>query len=159
MSAQKITPLGAVIILIVLGWMWSNSVFDGIGSTVEDNAKTVVDSVPDLVNAGQTFCNLDEIMLSEINSNAIYDEMLWNTDGWTNSILTKWVMTERIETCEVVLLNELLAYDGNDGVYRNQLGIKNAMKDQLCTALQCFDEKGGLSYLITDEYHGTENKN
>ncbi|MGY5147600.1 MAG: hypothetical protein ACW9W4_06350 [Candidatus Nitrosopumilus sp. bin_7KS] len=154
MSAQKITPLGAVIILIVLAWMWSDGAFDGVGGTIKNNAETVVNTVPDLVNAGQTFCNLDEIVLSEIKSNAIYDEMLLNTEGHTNDILVKWAMTERVETCEVVLLNELLDYDGNDKVYRSQLGIKNAMKDQLCTALQCFDEKGGISYLITDEYDG-----
>ena len=156
MAAQQITPLGAVMVLIVLGWLWYDGAFDGLENTVQDNAETVVNVMPDLVNAGQTLCNLDEIVLSEINSNAIYDEMLLNTEGHTNDILMKWAMTERVETCEIVLLNELLTHEGNDKVYRSQLGIKNAMKGQLCTALQCFDEQGGLSYLITDEYDGLE---
>ena len=39
-----------------------------LGITIEDNAEVVIDTVPDLVNADQSLCNLDQIVLSEIKS-------------------------------------------------------------------------------------------
>lgn len=101
---------------------------------------------PDVHNAAQTVCNLDEIMLSEIKTNQIDEPMLGWSTGQANEILEKWSNIGKVETCEVVLLNELLSDSDTENNWRIKIGLQNAMKNQACTVIECFDKYSHRDY-------------
>ena len=143
-----------VILYVIVGIFLIISVFSYLSENQEQNIKMGQDTIhmikntaPDVINAAQTVCNLDEIVLSEIKTNEIDKSMLgWSTNQ-TNKILEKWATTDKVETCEVVLMNELLGDSETENNWRNKIGLNKAIKNQACTVIECFDKYGVIEYL------------
>jgi len=141
--------LGIFLVVSITSYLAGNQ--EQYNKTIDNTAEMITDVSPHIIESAQTVCNLDEIIISAIDASVIDEPMLGGSTDQTNQILAKWAMTERVETCEVVLLNELLSHNGIENDWRTKLGIKNSMRGQVCTAIQCFEEKGLLNYLVVGE--------
>lgn len=134
-----------VLVIAITFWIIQNP--NTAVQTGEHIAESVENISPDAINATQTICNLEEIVISKINTSAITESMLnWSSDQ-ANEILEKWDSTDKVEICEVVMLNEVLSHSGFENTWRNKIGLKNAMKNQVCTIIECFDKYGAIEYL------------
>ena len=140
--------VGIILIVSITSYLSENQ--EQLSKAIDNNVEMITKISPDVIESTQTICNLDEIVVSAIDTSVIDEPMLGWSTGQTNEILAKWAITERVETCEIVMLDELLGHEGIENDWRTKLGIKNSLKNQVCNVLQCFEEKGGPDYLIKD---------
>jgi hypothetical protein len=149
MVAKEITPAGAVLGLIALFLMWQSGAFDSIGNNAEnvsDAIQTGAESIKEidyssLLEAGKIACNIDDIVLEKILYNGIHEGMLNNVGGTERAILLDWNANKTATACDVAILNDLFTKNQNGNVWKNQLGMKSAMKNMpACTIVECVDE-------------------
>ena len=148
--------IGIFLIVSIASYLNENQA--QLSKTIDNNVETITKVSPNVLESAQTICNLDEIVISVIDTGVIDEAMLGWSTGQANKILAKWAITERVETCEIVMLDELLSHEGIENDWRSKLGIKNSLKNQVCNVLQCFEEKGGPNYLIKDRSDSIQQK-
>lgn len=154
MAAKEIGPWGVLGLGIALVAMWSAGIFDQNNvETVSDAIQTNAGSFKDidyasLLKAGQTACNIDKIVLSEMKKSGVHDLMLINVGEKEQGILLDWVNDDKLSRCDVAILNDMFPNDSTGNVWRNQIGINKAMKNiQACTILDCIEEYGLIEIL------------
>jgi hypothetical protein len=156
MGDTKITPAGVVLGIIALFLMWQAGLFDQMDNNAEnvsDAIQTNVDSIKDidysgLLDAGKTICNIDNVLVEKILFDGIHEGM-FNNVGWTErAILLNWNENQTATVCEIAILDDMFSKNENGNVWKNQLGIKSAMKNvQACTIIECVDEYGLIELL------------
>lgn len=140
--------LGIVALVLIFGVvipLFQNGV---IQDNAEDIKDIAIEQAPNLLKAGIDYCEVKDIGINDILISGIHDQMLLNAKGNVKEILNKWVITQKVTACEVAILDDVLEKDGTEKIWRNQIGLTNAMKNiQGCTLIACVDEYKIIEYL------------
>ncbi|MEX0861593.1 hypothetical protein [Nitrosopumilus sp.] len=140
--------LGIVILVLIFGViipLFQNNVIQDNAENIKD---VVIEQAPNILKAGVDYCEAKDIGINQILISGIHDQMLLNAKGKAKEILDKWTITQTVTACEVVILDDVLQKDGTEKIWRNQIGLTQAMKNiQGCTLIACIDEYKIIEYL------------
>lgn len=149
--------VGAFIVLVVIFGavipIWQSGTIDDNAENVSNAIQTTAESVKaidysGLLKSGQTACNIDDIVLSEMKKSGVHDLMLLNVGEREQGILHDWITYDELSRCDVAILNDMFPKDSTGNVWRNQIGINKAMKNiPACHILDCMEEYGLIEIL------------
>jgi len=123
---------------------------ENVSNAIQTSAESLKDSTPSLLEDGKTACNLDEIVIDSMNVMGYHNPMMKNLEDNQEALLImeKWIRTQETTACEIAAMNDILPKDQTGKIWRNQLGIKSAMKNlKDCTVIDCIEEYGLIEIL------------
>ncbi len=110
--------------------------------------ETGKETLPLVLEVGETVCNIDDIILDEIQTSVINFEMKSQVSSDALRHMTNMEMHGNATACEVAILDDMLSDSKNGNVIKSKLGITKAMKHiKGCTLIACADEYQVMKYL------------
>lgn len=142
MGSEKITIPGVVMFVIFLLILNYAGFFDQVSKSVKDVKEitertapvivdTIEDTLPQLIDAGITYCAIPDLVLD-----AIQPFMLENVNDETKNVLLKIKDGKKITSCEIKILDENLT-----PIYKSNLNYKSINPKVLgCNLLDCIEK-------------------
>jgi len=113
---------------------WENR--DDIAERTEDIVDYVKETVPPVLESAKVFCEIDDIVLSQLKHNTIGSYMINNAEPTSKAILENWRDTGEITACELKILDENL-----DDSYKKTLNLKSVTKSIVgCNLVDCIEK-------------------
>jgi hypothetical protein len=110
--------------------------------------ETVKETAPLVLEVGETVCNIDDIILDEIETSVINFNMKSQISNEALRHITNMANRGNATACEVAILDDMFSDSKNDITMKSKLGISKAMKNiKGCTLIACADEYQVMKYL------------